>query len=148
MKKFLSILILCLTFLVVCQTFLKAQSVLRSIYVVQPGIPEIPIGDVTIMVKGTTVGTITDMQGCAYLYCLPNATLALSRLECIAKEVNVDNRTYIKVFMYWLEALNTSNTNIIYPVQLADNKSTFNSNSILDYLNNIMSCKSSYIMFT
>src|SRR5690554_4176248 len=58
-----------------------------------------PLPGVTIMVKGTTIGTITDMDGRFTISVPEESTLIFSFLGFIAQEINVGNQSKIDVVL-------------------------------------------------
>lgn len=58
-----------------------------------------PLPGVSIMVKGTTTGTITDIDGNYYLTVEPNSTLIFSFIGFITQEIEVGEQTNIDVVM-------------------------------------------------
>lgn len=58
-----------------------------------------PLPGVSIMVKGTTLGTITDIDGNYYLTVEPNSTLIFSFIGYITQEINLGDQTTIDVVL-------------------------------------------------
>jgi TonB-linked SusC/RagA family outer membrane protein len=55
---------------------------------------------VTVMIKGTTQGTITDFNGLYAINATPDAVLVFSFIGMVTQEVAVENRNVVNVIMY------------------------------------------------
>lgn len=51
----------------------------------------------SVMVKGTSTGTVTDIDGSYGIQVRPDATLLISAIGYSSEEVNVDGRTVIDI---------------------------------------------------
>ncbi len=61
---------------------------------------DLPITGVTVFVKGTTIGTITDLEGNYAISEIPkDATLVFSFMGMLTQEIAVNNQTFINVTM-------------------------------------------------
>ncbi|HOK35862.1 MAG TPA: TonB-dependent receptor [Paludibacteraceae bacterium] len=58
-----------------------------------------PLIGVSVLEKGTTNGTTTDLEGKFFLQTTPNATLVFSYVGYISKEVNIDNNTQLTIML-------------------------------------------------
>ena len=92
MKKFLTFL----GVLLFAGTLLSAQTI-RVTGTVTDQIDGLTLPGVTVLVKGTTQGTLTDLSGNYEMEVAPNATLVFSFVGMITQEIPVDGRNVINV---------------------------------------------------
>lgn len=74
-----------------------AQNIkVRGTIVDEDGLPVIGAG---VIVKGTTNGVVTNIDGCFEITCSPNATLAISAVGYEGKDIPVNRRTTINIVL-------------------------------------------------
>jgi TonB-dependent starch-binding outer membrane protein SusC len=61
------------------------------------GSDNIPLPGVTVMVKGTTTGTITNVDGQYSIYAPPDATLVFSFVGMLTQEIDISNQAIINI---------------------------------------------------
>lgn len=93
-KPFLLLLIS----MVLYQTPIKAEGGLKSVLIeVTDKGTSSPIIDAIVMVKSTSIGTVTDINGTAILICPADAVLVISSIDYKTQEVPVNNESIIYV---------------------------------------------------
>src|ERR1700743_3890166 len=95
MKKILPILI-CICFLLIQQAFAQTRVVSGTVTAKEDGLP---VPGVSVKIKGTSIGTPTDVNGKYSISVSPGATLVFTFIAYNTQEIPVGTRSVINVVM-------------------------------------------------